>query len=258
MTEKPIMINGFPRSGTTYLSRYLEWLYGRVVYEPLATPKGTIKRIPELAKWFSYYHPYLTDPSVNTTLWFFHNEETLRKFMEGLRGYPIKETTLHRFLGKDWIKEHWDVYHIIRDPVSVYHSFKNLFHSGTTYGKYLRIGEKLGIIAKLLQPLDPLAKMAKVYSVIRNIPRPSSLQGWFLMVWTFSNIEAIEAVGEDKLIIYNKEESFYKLPRFTEFIKNNPLRIRVYDDTKLENLFLKIAREHGFEREYSRLLDLFE
>jgi len=129
-----LMINGFPRSGTTYLYRYLKWRHGIALFEPLTSPQVAMQEAPPgLKRALILNNPFNKYASFYRSWWIL-DERDLREFLEAIRGIPFKEVALHFYL-KTVVEEGWDAYHIIRHPADNYISYINYFHKRRFFGR---------------------------------------------------------------------------------------------------------------------------
>ncbi len=260
-----ILINGFPRSGTTYLYRYLLWRFKeRVLFEPVYAPYASASKESVWKEAFRY-HPLFTFSSTSSNpLWFLYNEELLRKYLSFFKDYHMKEVTLHFFVDRPFIRENWEVFHIIRDPVSTYYSFKRLFIDQTIYPKLFSFMRKLKLNFlenAFKRSYVPLFKMAYILLWDRLDPFKIKIKEFeeaFLIVWTLSNYYAVNALDENHVIVYNKEEEYEKLKDFDEFKKVEPLNIKVYNDNSLMTKFERIAKDYKIDEEFYSLMNLFK
>ncbi len=259
--DKPFLFNGTPRSGTAYLGDYLRWRFGNDKYlsEPLTSPLVAARLHSELKDLILKRHPLLT-----TSLpryWLFYNENLLENFMEGIKGYQVKEVSLHRFLNSKMVRDNWEVFHIIRDPVSVCLSFKEMFVKDKSYGalevlSWLNKTPLSSLYRKFREVYDPFFAMAKIYLSTRleSYDPPGSFEESFFVVWILSNHEALEAVGEERLLIYNKPETLKKVPMIEKFMKEvRPFKPRIRKDEKLEELLRRTVRKYELEEEFEKL-----
>ncbi len=261
--EKPILVNGSPRSGTTYLYRYLRWKFGKALYEPLVVLRllrnvtSDVMELMELVK----LNPLVTiNPQFGS--WWFHDVEALKRYLMALKGYAIKEVTLHLYLAEDFIKDNWDVYHIIRHPADNYLSYLYWRGKRVRYSvKVVNFLARLGFDS-LFSKFSPVWEAGRRLALIftKNPREPIDYDDAFISLWTITNYYVLKALGRDKIIVYNKREDFSKLPDFDVYEeKVERLRIKEYPEReKVMERFVKKVEKLGISDMFEELMLLFE
>ncbi len=264
MASRPILINGFPRSGTTYLFDYLQWYennYGkkrRVLLEPIFDLRRSawiIHKGKAREKVLGKEHYSLMGITLRYK-WpqnlYIYDERDVKFFLEKLKGYPMKTVNLHLYL--DLAKENWEVYHIIRHPASVYLSVKSFFFKKPLL---LNIYDVLRFLP--IPDIHPYYLSARLFLISEkgiSVKIRNFLEA-FTVVWTFTNRYAIRSVKEN-LLIYNKEETLYKLPKFEEYVKHRRFRPRTYgNEAKILRTMREVATKYHFREEFDELVSLF-
>ena len=124
---RPILINGFWRSGTTYLFKYLKWISnGKALFEPITS----LSVNPKVFYKNKFIKELITDRFFYT-IPFFYNKFLLKNFLSKIKDFSIKEVTLHFYLDDEFIKENWDIYLIIRHPGDTFISYIQAFFKRT-------------------------------------------------------------------------------------------------------------------------------
>lgn len=287
---KPILINGFPRSGTTYLALQLDKNYpNKVLYEPLHPNIGKEilielkhKEHPvflkihkklsrkyffinyyknfgeEIFKMILRYHPSLSKNSIIFDI------KKLKEYLLFFKDFHIKSIRLHLYLSEDFIKDNWEVYHIIRYPIDVFCSFlKNMRYSQTYLER--KAFFLLDKISKFLPTIIinyifrgyvgyNARKLWSLFSSSLNYPK--TYEESFVLVWTISNYFAVKSLKKKNIIVYEKPKDYNKLP----FELKDKLRITIYPNAreKLAYKFEKIAKKLEIENEYEFLLKFFD
>ena len=259
-----MLINGFPRSGTTYLFDYLRWYennYGgkrKVLLEPIfdlvrsawVTHRGAREKVLGKEHYsligitLKYKWPHNL---------YIYDERDVKFFLERLRGYPMKTVNLHLYL--DLAKEDWEVYHIIRHPASVYLSVRSFFFSKAS--KLLHLYDALRFLP--VPDIHPYYLSAKLFLISEKGIRVKvrSFLEAFTVVWTFTNKYAIKSVGKN-LLIYNKEETLYKLPKFDEYVKRRRFKPKTYgNEAEILRKMREVATKYNFKNEFDELISLF-
>ncbi len=261
---KPMLINGFPRSGTTYLFDYLrwyEWTYGMKRYV-LLEPTFDLRR----SRWI--YHkgrpqkPIIGKEHyslISITLkykwapnFYIYDERDVIYFLEKLKGHPMKTINLHLYL--DLAKEHWEVYHIIRHPANVYISIRQFFFKMPAL---IDIYDKLRFLR--IPDIHPYYVSSRLFMTSeKGIDfRPKNFLEAFTVVWTFTNLHAVKSVGNN-LLIYDKPETLSKLPKIDEFFKRRKFVPKRYEkEAKVLEKMKEIVKRIGIEEEFNTLLSLF-
>ncbi|ABU82078.1 sulfotransferase family protein [Ignicoccus hospitalis] len=256
---KPILINGFPRSGTTYLFRYLQWKFGEALFEPLTSPQVAVEFIKDerLKRDLLIKNPWNVNASFYRS-WWIYDTKTLEEFKELVKGIPLKEVTLHFYL--DLFQDGWEVYHIIRHPADNYFSYVNYFYGGRGFGRKLAFSAlkglaKLGFDSHKFFALWEMATRICPISSYSKIRR--SFEAAFVYMWTVANWTALKTLGERRILVYEKPETLETLPEFREFSKNNPFKKKTYEGReKLFKKFDALAREVGVGEEFELLMEL--
>jgi len=255
---KPILVNGFFRSGTTYLYRYLEWISnGKVLLEPITTPYNllniglkNLEIFKSHPKWKGSKYEHFT---------FFYDENKLLKFLSFIKDYHIKETTLHLYLDEKFIVNNWRIFLIIRHPADTYLSFIKFFYSEQSRKFIILILERLPYLIRhfFYSNMRILYNAAEKISRLMGYPKPETHKEAFVLLWTFVNYHALNSIDPEKqLIIYEDPESYYKLPKWEEWMKIEPLRIRKYKARrKYEKEFYDIAKKLRIEKEFKELME---
>jgi len=289
MMSKNILINGFPRSGTTYLAVQLNKNFPKkVLMEPLYLDLGreiktnlrgkpsllfeiAHKKLTEKFLFRNYYenfgdkifeiiikyHPSLDHDSV------FFDIQKLKTYLMFFKDFHIKETKLHFYLNEDFITDNWDVYVIIRHPIDTFISYIKAFLNFRLLRKVLHF-EHFPILSKIVRRLDISDRFIKcnwhkilnAYVDVRLNPTKLTYKHKFLLVWIVLNYFAVKAIPAKKIVIYDNPKTYKRLP----FELKDPLRITIYPKAR-ENLayeFEKIAKELGLEEEYNYLLKFFK
>ncbi len=264
--ERPILINGFPRSGTTYLYRYLQWKYGKALFEPVVALRtlrdvgnnNVVSIIDALKK-----NPFATVNSAYR-VWWLYNVDLLREYMERLKGIPIKEITLHFYLGEDFIKSNWEPFHIIRHPADVYMSFLSWGRPAPKMSTKVAIKVlNLMVLFGIDIPLRLLGIWAtgKILATIFAKDPEAKLyyEDAFIMTWTITNYYAIKVLDKNHLIAYNRKEDYYKLSDFEDFERKEPIKIKEYPNKeKLAKEFKERSKRLGINEMYEELMSLLE
>ncbi len=257
------MINGSPRSGTSYLYRYLRWRYGKALYEPLVvirTLKNVTTDVVGLIDIIKLNPSVTINPQFGS--WWFHEIEALKRYMLALKDFAIKEVTLHFYLKEDFIKNNWEVFHIIRHPADNYLSYLQW------RGKQARISIRiLNIFARLgfdsiFSRLSPVWESGRRLALIfiKNTDTPIDYDDAFISLWTLTNYYVLKTLGRKRIIVYNKREDYLKLPDFEKFEENvERLRIKEYPKrNKVLQLFVRKAKKLGIYDMFEELLSLFD
>jgi len=206
------------------------------------------------------YHPNLMGNHL------IFDRDKLEKYLSYFKGYPIKETRLQFYMTDDFIVENWDPYLIIRDPYSVFKSIVNNFEFARL------LSGKLGFIFRnrnimllfnkwgLNRDHQYAREVASIFInskiSVRRI-ESMTLEECFVVGWTVSNYYVVSRIDEDHILIYNKPETFKKLP-FEIDISDFKLNFSKEFKEKYQYKFEKIAKEWDIIDEYEELLKLFD
>jgi len=260
-----ILINGSPRSGTTYLHRYLAWKFGKALFEPITTPQalGKVIKDREAVLRALKDHPLLASGSPYG-VWWIYDKDKLKRYLSHIANYAVKEISLHMYLDEEFITSNWTPYHIIRHPGDVYLSYFGLMGRR---GKLIEVSIKvlnklawLGLhpLSKLFPPWEFGKRLGPALWSTEQARAPKDYEDAFVILWTLTNYYAMKAVGK-RLIVYNKKEDYLKLPGFEEFeSKVEPIKIREYPQReKIAERFRKKANELGIGDMFEELMNLF-
>jgi len=282
--EKPILLNGFPRSGTTFLFLKMYEHYDVAFYEPLHPSVGGFVTSYRKGKFYEKLHDYFSSKEnkyiaegyyrvfgdkIYDILKYhpakFENDivfplEELKKYMSFFKGYPVKDVRLHFYLFEDFIKDNWEVYHIIRDPFGVYYSIKNRILRRIDKIPFKRFSIVNIIINKLgLNTIYNFARRSAFFYVSSNVKlykiEAMSIEEVVLIGWIVTNHYVVSRLPKDRLLIYNKPDTLKNLPFDTEGFKP-----KILDDVKekYQYIFERIAKEWELSEEYEELMKLFD
>ena len=279
--EKPVLINGFGRSGTTYLFFQLHYNYpGKVIYEPL---NPSILRILQEMNNLKITHPYFSNkvrvirqnyielygekifeiikdyhPNLNTHHRILYNITELENYLKHFKGLHIKETVLFFYLNSNFIKDNWRVFHIIRHTIDTYISWLKAF--GIKDRKLFKLN-KLRFVFKILSKFInyKFTTLHMNFEELCNLfplKRTIFFEEIFLAVWTLCNYHAIRSIPKRNVIVYEKPETYRNLP----FTLQERLRIKIYPEAResLQYKFERIAKKIDVDYEYNSLLKLFD
>ena len=258
------------RSGTTYLFRYLWWLSnGKALFEPLNDIGMIWRTFPQLRKIQIRYDPKMLDVLMRTH--YIYDYDLLRQYFENLKDWNIKEVVLHFYLNEYFIRDNWDVYHIIRNPADIMLSYINAFLRPLKLHKIyilLRLLDHipfLNILSYNMKSKYLWFREAKFFERFIHTPEThpfkiKTFEDAITIVWTITNYYAINSINPDKqLIIYEKPETYYKLPRWEEWLEKEPLKIKKYKQR--DRIFRKMyesAKKFGIEKEFKELMSFFD
>ncbi|UXD22732.1 hypothetical protein IPA_07755 [Ignicoccus pacificus DSM 13166] len=269
--EKPILINGSPRSGTTYLYRYLKKWNPYALFEPVSAlvcekslPDGVNKHSIILSSP-AYSLRKLGEVAELNVFW---PRIMVLDFLEKIKGIPFKEITLHLYLDEPLITKEWEPYHIVRDPVSVYLSLKEVLLSPRMIWKLTGwIAELRDNDVPLLKNLvSSLAKLQVYMMSVNEIAgklmqltkckyevRYQDLFEAFMVYWILANYHAVRKVDEERLLVYEEPKTFLKLPNFEEYAKENPPKPVKRKNEKLSKRIPEIIKKYELEPEWEYL-----
>ncbi len=271
---KPILINGSPRSGTTYLYHYLVWKYGKALFEPVTSLMG-VCQLPNELKMKALKIALPCEVKRTGSFMEFHifwNREELRQYMELLRGFSLKDITLHLFLDEEFINENWDVYHIIRNPVTTYLSLKEFMLKTrvgwNVFGWAVESCERKSPLCKIGAPLSKLyvtligmrETPQKLITTLKckNILSFKDPFEAFVVYWVLANYIAVKSIPNAKLLVYERPETFSKLPDYDEYARERPFKPKRRSDSTLEKRVDEIVKEYELLEEYEYLKSRME
>jgi len=293
---KPILICGYPRSGTSYLAVQLWKNFGKkILSEPLyinlLIELQQLKRGNE--KVGNIAHPYFSkqerlalllpylenfgdkifeivrkySPSILLNKHtFIYPYEMLVKYFEHFKGYHIKEVRLHLYLGDSFFKENWDIYFIIRHPIDVFMSILKVNKFGK--GKFHKLWYLIKNLGRKVENfyINSLKTSFNIWWLIDSATElyyatgigspPKTFIEYFVYAWTVSNYIAVNSVPENHIIVYEKPKTYYRLP--IKFY--DPIRVKIYPKARedLQYEFERAAKRLNLENEYNYLLKFFD
>ncbi len=287
------LINGFWRSGTTYLYIQLLKIYRAILYEPLLPSLGeTLRAIIKQQdleitarihkylskkmqqKLFTNYYKFFGDkifdiikkyhPNRDRIYHFIYNFRDLWLYLRHFKGFHIKEVSLHLYLGEKLIRKYWEPYQIIRHPIDVFMSVLDKFCPTARKVKLTHLQKLHWTIRFLMNKLGantlyPIAKeLYLIYGTETDMKKieAMSIEDAFIISWTIANYYAVKSLPKDRIIIYEKPETYKRLP----FELKDPLKIKIYPKARedLSYKFEKIAKKWDLDSEYNYLLKLFD
>ncbi|NPA85017.1 MAG: hypothetical protein GXO07_03315, partial [Crenarchaeota archaeon] len=84
-----------------------------------------------------------------------------------------------------------------------------------------------------------------------------SFEAAFVVAWVWANREALNALGEERVLLYEVPESLLKLPQMEEFQRQRPFRPRKYPEReKVLKRLEGAARAVELDPEFEELLGL--
>lgn len=283
--ERKILVNGFWRSGTSFLYLQLAKNFDNSLYEPLNPSLGNFIKssikghdIIRVHPYFSNnarrnlfyrYYKYFEDnifdiikkghPNTDGIYHVVYNFDKLQRYLSHFKDFNIKEVSLHLYLKE--LSEYWDVYHIIRHPVDTFISIINNFYSNKFVT--LKLTKLHWILRQLVNKLggNPLYYTAKELMLVYG---PADLANFgsisaeeaFVISWTISNYIAVRSITKENLIIYEDLNSYKKLP----FEIHDQIKPEIFPRARerYNEDFSKLAERYNLSGEYDYLLRFFD
>lgn len=190
--------------------------------------------------------------------WLYDTDNALIDYLKLLKGFHIKEISLHLYLAHPFIQENWEVYHIIRHPIDVLASLCSIIVKQNKLHKFLLLlVESHPKIKEILSKIRPIN--VDFHHIIRNAQLllrvlryndyiPKTFFECFVYTWVVTNYMAIISLPKDKIIIYNKPNTLKRLPitLFDKFkVKYYP-KARELLQYKFENIVHKLELEYEY------------